>query len=533
MWRAKPPQETDSASCVKKKGEEDEKNAEKQEGEQRRKSSHKNDIDLLTAPSAFRSALKTVAEFAWIWKCKELLHPLKGRLSRHGGARTARAGDQTPGLLVGLHPQGCRAWSWAGWGILMERMGTLMCHGVEATLVHTPEPHLHLHSITRLNRAVVSDPEQSTPADVCKDPPGLLALGTAPMRYRRRTLHETKVRTTAGLTAEMLSNKLCFGCRILSRNGHDACRELTGFFFTCDGSLTVYEFRKFGKNSSLFSPPRTTALPFIQKGVYQHQRGQRKGKPYGLRDFCVGANLTFLSVEHNLPESCRQSPVLTLRVISTDEAALGFLKAASVGFKEECSEQVADGSKVLEKIQGRLRETLSKRGVRVLTGIGKHFREADANRSGLLPRAAFKEALQVFHLGVPEGDLEALWLALDDSKSDKVDYGDFTRAVFGEMSEHRKAFVRKAYMKLDPSKTGSVPLVDIRKCYCAKKHPLVLAGKATDEEIKSAFLETLGESCSSPTQVSYAEFEAYYEGLSFGVVDDDDFVNVLKNSWGV
>ncbi|XP_064022678.1 calcyphosin-2 isoform X8 [Pogoniulus pusillus] len=502
MWRAKPPQETDSASCVKKKGEEDEKNAEKQEGEQRRKSSHKNDIDLLTAPSAFRSALKTVAEFAWIWKCKELLHPLKGRLSRHGGARTARAGDQTPGLLVGLHPQGCRAWSWAGWGILMER-------------------------------AVVSDPEQSTPADVCKDPPGLLALGTAPMRYRRRTLHETKVRTTAGLTAEMLSNKLCFGCRILSRNGHDACRELTGFFFTCDGSLTVYEFRKFGKNSSLFSPPRTTALPFIQKGVYQHQRGQRKGKPYGLRDFCVGANLTFLSVEHNLPESCRQSPVLTLRVISTDEAALGFLKAASVGFKEECSEQVADGSKVLEKIQGRLRETLSKRGVRVLTGIGKHFREADANRSGLLPRAAFKEALQVFHLGVPEGDLEALWLALDDSKSDKVDYGDFTRAVFGEMSEHRKAFVRKAYMKLDPSKTGSVPLVDIRKCYCAKKHPLVLAGKATDEEIKSAFLETLGESCSSPTQVSYAEFEAYYEGLSFGVVDDDDFVNVLKNSWGV
>ncbi|XP_064022691.1 calcyphosin-2 isoform X17 [Pogoniulus pusillus] len=377
-----------------------------------------------------------------------------------------------------------------------------------------------------LCRAVVSDPEQSTPADVCKDPPGLLALGTAPMRYRRRTLHETKVRTTAGLTAEMLSNKLCFGCRILSRNGHDACRELTGFFFTCDGSLTVYEFRKFGKN-------RTTALPFIQKGVYQHQRGQRKGKPYGLRDFCVGANLTFLSVEHNLPESCRQSPVLTLRVISTDEAALGFLKAASVGFKEECSEQVADGSKVLEKIQGRLRETLSKRGVRVLTGIGKHFREADANRSGLLPRAAFKEALQVFHLGVPEGDLEALWLALDDSKSDKVDYGDFTRAVFGEMSEHRKAFVRKAYMKLDPSKTGSVPLVDIRKCYCAKKHPLVLAGKATDEEIKSAFLETLGESCSSPTQVSYAEFEAYYEGLSFGVVDDDDFVNVLKNSWGV
>lgn len=32
------------------------------------------------------------------------------------------------------------------------------------------------------------------------------------------------------------------------RNGRDACRELIGFFFTCDGSLTVYEYRQFGKN---------------------------------------------------------------------------------------------------------------------------------------------------------------------------------------------------------------------------------------------------------------------------------------------
>lgn len=33
-----------------------------------------------------------------------------------------------------------------------------------------------------------------------------------------------------------------------SRNGRDACRDLIGFFFACDRSLTVYEFRQFGKN---------------------------------------------------------------------------------------------------------------------------------------------------------------------------------------------------------------------------------------------------------------------------------------------
>ncbi|XP_075284669.1 calcyphosin-2 isoform X4 [Opisthocomus hoazin] len=362
--------------------------------------------------------------------------------------------------------------------------------------------------VDQLSRAVISDPEQSTCADVYKESDGLLGLGTAPMRIRKRTLHETKIRTKSGLTENMLSNKLRFDSRIISR------------------SLTVYEFRQFGKN-------RTNALPFIQRGVYQHQCGQKKGKAYDFRDFYIGANLTFRSVDHNLPESVKQNPVLTLRVISFDEAAMDFLKASSMEFKQECSKQLVDDSKVFKKIQGVLRETLSKRGVRVITGLGKYFRHIDKNRNGFLSQADFKEALKVFHLEIPEGDFESLWLILDDSKSDKVDYGEFTRAVFGEMNEYRKAFVRKAYMKLDFNKTGSVPMVDIRKCYSAKKHPLILAGKATEEEIKSSFLETLGESCSNPNEVSYSEFEDYYEGLSVGIMDDDDFVNILRNPWGI
>ncbi|XP_061310744.1 calcyphosin-2 isoform X6 [Pezoporus flaviventris] len=360
--------------------------------------------------------------------------------------------------------------------------------------------------VDQLSRAVISDPEQSMPADVYKEAQGLLRTGTAPMCLRKRTLHETK-------------------------NGRDACRELIGFFFACDRSLTVYEFRQFGKNSfELFH--RTNALPFIQKGVYQHQRGQKKEKAYDLSDFYIGANLTFRSADHNLPESVKQKPIFTLRVISIDEAAMDSLKA-SMEFKQECSQQVVDDSKVFKKIQGILRETLSKRGVRVITGIGKYFRQVDKNRNGFLSQAAFKEALKLFRLEIPEGDFESLWLILDDSNSDKVDYGEFTRAAFGEMNEYRKAFVRKAYMKLDFNKTGSVPMVDIRKCYCAKKHPLVLAGKATEEEIKSSFLETLGESCSNPNEVSYSEFEDYYEGLSIGIMDDDDFVNILRNPWGI
>nr|KAF6451868.1 calcyphosine 2 [Molossus molossus] len=101
------------------------------------------------------------------------------------------------------------------------------------------------------------------------------------------------------------------------------------------------------------------------------------------------------------------------------------------------------------------------------------------------------------------------------------------------MNEYRKSFVRKAFMKLDFNKTGSVPIIDIRKCYCAKKHPQVISGHSTEEEIKLSFLETLKDACSKSDEVSYGEFEDYYEGLSIGVVDDEDYVTILRTPWGI
>ncbi|KAM4902059.1 LOW QUALITY PROTEIN: calcyphosin-2 [Sylvia borin] len=335
--------------------------------------------------------------------------------------------------------------------------------------------------VDQLCRAVINDPEQSTRSNAYKAGQGLPGVGIAPVCVRKRTLHETKIRTKSRLTKNMLSNKLRFDSRIISRNDHDACRELTGFFFACDKSLTVYEFQQFGKN-------RMNALPFIQKGVYQHQRA-KKGKAYDFSDFYMSSVL-----------------------------------------EEECSRQLLDDSKVFRKIQGIFRETLSKRGVWVITGLGKYF-QTDKNSNGFLSQVALKEALKVFHLEMPEGDFESLWLILDDSKSDEVDYGEFTHAIFGEMNEYRKAFVRKAYVKLDFNKTGR-PMVDVRKGYCAKKRPLVLTGKTAEEEIKS-ILEALGASCSNPNEVSYSEFEDYNEELSFGIMGDNDFVNILRNSWGI
>ncbi|XP_032202865.1 calcyphosin-2 isoform X7 [Mustela erminea] len=324
--------------------------------------------------------------------------------------------------------------------------------------------------IDHLSRAVISDPEQNLPTERPESTPTFPDSKTAPLRFRKRTLHETK----------------------------------------------------------------TSVLPFIQKNIYSHQCGRRKGTQYQLGDFYIGANLTFLSSDHSsLPESIKENTLLILRITNIDQIALDSLKTDSVEPEDNLTSQEANDRLILKAVQDALKEQLHKRGVRILTGLAKHLQQLDKEGTGLLDKADFKQTLQVFRLEVSENDFESAWQILNGNDSGKVDYGEFKRAIIGEMNEYRKSFVRKAFMKLDFNKTGSVPITNLRKCYCAKKHPQVISGHSTEEEIKLSFLETLKDACSKSDEVTYGEFEDYYEGLSIGIVHDEDFVNIVRTPWGI
>ena len=47
-------------------------------------------------------------------------------------------------------------------------------------------------------------------------------------------------------TENALAKRVRFGARIVTKNGRDAHRELNGFFFSADNTLTLYEFHQFG-----------------------------------------------------------------------------------------------------------------------------------------------------------------------------------------------------------------------------------------------------------------------------------------------
>ena len=58
------------------------------------------------------------------------------------------------------------------------------------------------------------------------------------------------------------------------------------------------------------------------------------------------------------------------------------------------------------------------------------------------------------------------------------------------MNTFRKSLVKKAYNILDKDKSGLVTIDDIKDVYSAAKHPDVLSGKKTEDEILTEFLDT-------------------------------------------
>ncbi|XP_043119928.1 calcyphosin-2 isoform X2 [Puntigrus tetrazona] len=334
--------------------------------------------------------------------------------------------------------------------------------------------------VDQLSRAVISDPEQNAVS---------VSPTSVPPRYRR-TLHHTKVKTPMSLTENVLSNKLCFQARILSRN--------------------------FGKN-------RWNALPFITRGVYWN-----RGRPYRLQDISQGAELRFCTDGPHLPQSLRQQLCLTLRVTDVDDTVKGALLTQSGETLHHLSEEEINDRNTLKEIQGAVRDRLKGHAVRTLIILGRDLQNLHLKSDGIQLKELLGRSLME-QLCLTQQDFEAVWRIVSRRAEGRMHPADVMRAVTGEMSENRKAIFLKVYVKLDPNKTGFIILSDIEKFYRGKRE----SDAALEADPNPDFLAFVREAGKVTKTVSYAEFEDYYEGLSLEIPDDEEYINNLRAMWSI
>lgn len=105
------------------------------------------------------------------------------------------------------------------------------------------------------------------------------------------------------------------------------------------------------------------------------------------------------------------------------------------------------------------------------------------------------------------------------------------------MNQARKAVVMNAFKKLDKDGNGWIDINDIRGVYNAKKHPDVISGKKTEDDILKEFLATfeMAHSLRNNDAPNYVvtkeEFAEYYNNVSCSVDDDRYFVTMINACW--
>ncbi|KAM9687571.1 calcyphosin [Trichechus inunguis] len=180
----------------------------------------------------------------------------------------------------------------------------------------------------------------------------------------------------------------------------------------------------------------------------------------------------------------------------------------------------------------KLREQCLARGASGIQGLARFFRRLDRDRSRSLDAAELQRGLAELGLALGEAEAQAVCRRWDRDGSGTLDLEEFLRALRPPMSQAREAVIAAAFAKLDRSGDGVVTVEDLRGVYSGRAHPKVRSGEWTEEEVLRHFLDSF-DSSDKDGQVTLAEFQDYYSGVSASVDTDEEFVAMVTRAWGL
>nr|XP_004655047.1 calcyphosin [Jaculus jaculus] len=184
----------------------------------------------------------------------------------------------------------------------------------------------------------------------------------------------------------------------------------------------------------------------------------------------------------------------------------------------------------VDSTMARLRAACLSRGASGIHGLARFFRRLDRDGNLSLDPKELQGGLATLGLAVDHEEADAICRRWDRDGSGTLDLEEFLRALRPPMSQAREAVIAAAFAKLDRSGDGVVTVDDLRGVYNGRAHPKVQSGEWTEDEALQCFLDTF-DTTDKDGQVTLAEFQDYYSGLSASMDTDTEFVDMMTSAW--
>merc|ERR1719424_60001 len=136
----------------------------------------------------------------------------------------------------------------------------------------------------------------------------------------------------------------------------------------------------------------------------------------------------------------------------------------------------------------------------------------------------------IFILSKEETD--ALLAHLDTNQDGNVDFDEFLRGIRGSPNADRQACIDVSFGKIDVNGISSVTASDLRVAYNAGAHPKVISGEITEDEAFLEFLANFGDK-NNDGNITCTEWNDYYAAVSASIDNDQHFIDLMKNAWGL
>lgn len=136
-------------------------------------------------------------------------------------------------------------------------------------------------------------------------------------------------------------------------------------------------------------------------------------------------------------------------------------------------------------------------------------------------------------------DIETLFKIFDYTGDGAIDFNEFIRVIVGPLNKFRTNICIKAFKQIDKSGDGTLELGDIKGSYNASFHPDVKAGKKTEDEVLTEFLETFEQhhntihGTKADGKVTPEEWLEYYAHVSMNIDNDQYFELMMANAWNI
>ena len=155
----------------------------------------------------------------------------------------------------------------------------------------------------------------------------------------------------------------------------------------------------------------------------------------------------------------------------------------------------------------------------------------DTRQNGLITLEQLNNIFRAYNFNIYYYDIKLLFDLFDKNKVGIIQYDNLIKGIVGTMNERRKNIIIKVYDSLNKDLYGYITIKEIKNKYNCYKHPEVIKGNKTHEEVYGDFLECIEiyreYICNINKKYndffSYNEFLEFFDELSMYINDDNYF----------